>query len=194
MKKNILIFAAIVLVLTLTVWTVSKVTSASSSISIEIINLEEPIPHESGIECLGPISTKLALVIDGEVNNLLCTFDDPFTACENVKKEIPELLAFLQEGYDLPEFSYDTWMEYSAALNIINRLPDYDPDLLVPQEIFFGRFRDIIENDQSNTEIIVYARNKSKLDLEVLASMLPYTDPLCVALEKAGNPEYHAAA
>lgn len=193
MKKKLFLSFAIVLVLAFTLWTASGGIGAATSIPIELIVLDEPIPHESGVPSLGPISTKLALEIDGEVNNLLCTFDDPFTACENVKQEIPELLTFLQEGYDLPEFSYDTWAEYGARINIMDQLPGFDPELYVPQEIFFRRFRDIIENDQQNTEIIAYARNKSKLDLEVLASMLPYTDPLCVALNKAGNPEYHAA-
>lgn len=197
-RKKLLLTLAVVLVISLI--TISSFASPpwesgeASGISIELIDLPEPIPHDSATESLGPSSTKQALVINGEVNYLLCTFDDPVAACENMKREVPDLLAFLQEGYNLSDFSYDTWREYSAKINIMDRLPGFDPELLSDQEVFFGRFRDIIENDDDNAEIIAYARQRSGLDLSVLASMLPFTDPLYQAHEGQGAPDSRATA
>lgn len=209
MKKKLFFSFALALTLVLTAWTTSTLASpsrnnvsiaessgavSSEDTTIELVALDEHIPFECApLSPLGAISTKQALIIDGTISYLYCTFDEPNIACELLRSEIPELLQFLKNEYNLPEFSYGTWSEYWGKSINMHEVPSNSADIN-QQAVVFNCFADIMCNATRNEEIIQYISARGPRDLSKLATMLPYTSDLPEDLEIRITPESRATA
>lgn len=152
---------------------------------LQLIDVDVEFNTSDTLKEFGRISTKQALMMDGEENLLYCTFDDPDYAFDTLIENYGDVLEQMRKKYYLFKISKNNWHGYRDVANDFresNPESEEEHDRRMAVQQFF----DIYEGEELNDEIIkLFDDCKAKklkpeegIDL-ILA--LPYT---CPAYEK----------
>lgn len=172
---------------------------------VELVTFDSGIPFSvPSLKGVNTISTKQALLIDGTQNNLYCTFDDPYLACEDMDTKISGLLNNVRLQFNLPNLTPSTVEHYNEKINeywqdlIDNReediLGDYSDDYfswVCFKQIFdsYKENNEIISNSIGNVKTRGVANQSQTVVindsvLQKVGMLLPYTTPLAIQIDQ----------
>ena len=175
-------------------------SDAAARHSVELKTFAPPKPFDvSNLRGIGSISVKQALMIDGEENDLFCTFDDPDAALSDLKAAIPEYLAFLKETYHLAEISLknlDVYVEkkYDYEQQLTDANDDEGPSAYKQGETLesFRHIYGLTAQNDAAIRTVFGSPAPSRTTttaagskLAYLAALLPASDPLAEKLDSA---------
>lgn len=146
----------------------------------QVITLDKPIPFGEDIEGLsniGSMSYKQALVIKGTANNLLPTFDDRDQTLENLRVEAADLLAVVQDEYELEPFGQENIQAYAAYSNEYIEMESSRYINWKYEYSLIRNFANMEDNSLFNAILIDYIENTPEPKDSELVSMLPYNCP-----------------
>ena len=158
---------------------------------IQVIEKYTPIEESDILTSLvgvDTISIKHALLIDGQENDMLRTFDNLEIAINKLYEKIPNLLSILEAEYGLEPMSSENWEQYrNNCIEYINTCIANNDDSysgIATEYNILELFFDIYENTEQNMDLINRI-NSSKLRMNnpsitvgQLVTQLPANTPL----------------
>ena len=145
------------------------------------------------------ISIKHALLIDGQENDMLRTFDNLEIAINKLYEKIPNLLSILEVEYGLEPMSSENWEQYrNNCIEYINTCIANNDDSysgIATEYNILELFFDIYENTEQNMDLINRI-NSSKLRMNnpsitvgQLVTQLPANTPLAKEINEIRKEE-----
>lgn len=132
----------------------------------------------------GKIDREQAVVIEGKINPLYCTFANEDYALRQLRSRVPNTLDLISSKYSLKEINKSNIDEYKK---ILNSLSDNSEFFQNDEELQnFKSFIDIYEGYNRNEKLLEKVKaleNKNKLSKEdkiEIGMLLPYYAPLAV--------------
>lgn len=161
MKKLIIKILSALMIFMVTVSNVSALT-------------EEICPFYHEISSIIPLEKGPILILNSKANETYWQFKDVDNAFKEIKELENDYILELKNYYQLNEFIYKNWREYSNALEsyIYNGIWGDSIENIVRLKTFFN----ICDNQTLNEEInVLYSTDD--YTMEELAILLPYTSP-----------------
>lgn len=168
----------------------TKSYSVTEDIRVEA--LTDPVPYESpaGLEEIGGISSKQALVVGGQQSLLYATFDDKEAVFVHLENETAALLTRLQEQYDLQpvgEHNLEAYSDYAQIDRTVREEETGPIRFLDEQTAVLESTWAVWKNHQRNAELIDYLTNARSVNLKKLYEMMPEDSPFSIAYREEND-------
>ena len=163
---------------------------APLNVKAQVIEEKEEHCNTPILKIFGEIDRSKTIEINGIDNPLYCVFKDKEYAMNKLKENVPDLLEYIKNKYNLQTLNSSNWKDYKTSMyELMNDDSKYNEDSkeIIILRSFFG----IYEDDEKNEEIIEYVNTNNKkiknvdsIEYLEISYMLPYYSSMARSVEE----------
>lgn len=193
-KKIVFIIIAIIaFAMLIAFYVINSFGKETTNQKIQIVQENINAPVSPIVQAIDPVIIKNSVIINGNKNYLLSTFQNPSKALTSVKQRDFEFLQLMKAKWNLDDLNLSNWREYKQKLLAFtaSKLPDdLGGDKYEKQRQEFEGFLGIYQNDEINQEtlehinflnFLISTKLFYQISLDSIIHNLPFDAPLVQA-------------